>query len=143
MNLETIKDFLLGGGGIIVIILTIIQISPIKINPWSYLANKIGRAFNRELINKVDKLNDKVIKLETKSDERSANSGRAQILRFGDEVRHGVPHSKEHYDNILMIIHKYQVYCGSHPHYINNVAVATIKYIEASYQKHLENDDFL
>ena len=34
------------GGGILLAVLTVIQIAPIKINPWSALAKAIGRAIN-------------------------------------------------------------------------------------------------
>ena len=40
----TLKDLLLGGSGGLFALLTILQISPIKINPWSALARSIGRA---------------------------------------------------------------------------------------------------
>lgn len=39
----TLKDLLLGGSGGLFALLTILQISPIKINPWSALARSIGR----------------------------------------------------------------------------------------------------
>ena len=44
------------GGGILLAVLTVIQIAPIKINPWSALAKAIGRAINGEVIAKVDQL---------------------------------------------------------------------------------------
>lgn len=139
----TLQEIALGGGGALIVLLTLIQIVPVKINPWSKLANCIGRALNKELIDKVDAIDKKVVSLEEKSDERNANSCRSQILRFGDEILHGVPHSKEHYDNILGIITEYENYCEDNPKYMNNVAVATIKHIKHMYQIHLEEDSFL
>ena len=41
--------------GILLSLSAIIQISPIKINPWSYAAKIIGRAINSEMIEKIDK----------------------------------------------------------------------------------------
>lgn len=143
MDLQTFKDYLFGGSGAILVIMTLVQISPIKINPWTWLAEKIGRAINREVYEKIESIGNKVNILENKTDKREADNDRYMVLRFGDEVRHGVPHSKEHYDSILKIIHDYETYCYSHPKYKNNVAVATIRYIEETYQKHLEKDDFL
>ena len=35
---------------------TLVQVSPIKVNPWSWLARKIGRAINGEVIDRVDRL---------------------------------------------------------------------------------------
>lgn len=31
----TIKELLLGGGGLLLILMTLVQIAPIKINPWT------------------------------------------------------------------------------------------------------------
>lgn len=46
----TLKDLLLGGSGGLFALLTILQISPIKINPWSALARSIGRALNKDVL---------------------------------------------------------------------------------------------
>lgn len=143
MTLDTIKQILLGGGGSILIIMTIIQITPIKFNPWSWIAKKIGRAINGEVLDKVDGLGQELADHKEKSEERHATLCRAHILRFGDEVLHGIPHSKEGYDNILLDIDSYEEYCDKHPGYKNNVAVATIEHIKKMYQKHLEEDSFL
>ena len=35
---------------------TLIQISPIKVDPWTWLARKVGRAINGELMEKFDRL---------------------------------------------------------------------------------------
>lgn len=143
MSLETIKQIALGGGGVLLILMTLIQITPIKLNPWSWLGKKIGRAINGEVLSKVDDLSQELADHKAKSEERHATLCRAHILRFGDEVLHGVPHSKEGYDNILLDIDSYEEYCDAHPAYKNNVALATIANIKRMYQKHLENDSFL
>ena len=143
MTLREIIDTVLSSGGILLIAMTLIQIAPIKINPWSYIAKKLGKAINGEVIEKVDKLGKDLKDLRNECDVREANNCRYQILRFGDEILHGVPHSKEHYDNILIEINTYENYCANHPEYLNNVAVATIKYIKDMYQKHLEDNSFL
>lgn len=139
----SLNDIAVYGGSGFLILLTLIQIAPIKINPWSWLAGCLGRAINKDVIEKVDELDKKVDKLEKKSDERNATLCRTHILRFGDEILHDVPHSKEHYDNILVDIDTYEEYCNENPEYRNNIAVATIKHIKNMYQKHLEEDSFL
>lgn len=143
MTLEEIGNIALGGGGLVILLMTIVQITPIKINPWSFLSKKIGRAINGEVIDKVDRLSKDVSDLRDECGEREATLSRTHILRFGDEILHGVPHSKEHYDQILTDISAYERYCDDHPQYRNNVAVGTIKHIQKMYQKHLEEDSFL
>ena len=143
MTLEAIKQIALGGGGVLLILMTLIQITPIKFNPWSWIGRCIGRAINGELMSKMDVIDKELADHKEKSEERHATLCRSHILRFGDEVRHGVPHSKEGYDNILLDIDSYEEYCEKHPGYKNNVAVATIAHIKKMYQKHLEEDSFL
>ena len=143
MTLETIKQIALGGGGVLLILMTLIQITPIKINPWSWIARMIGRAINGEVLTKVDNLGKELADHKEKSEERHATLCRTHILSFGDEVLHGIPHSKEGYDNILIDIDSYEEYCDKHPGYKNNIAVETIKHIKTMYQKHLIDDSFL
>ena len=131
----------------------IIQIAPIKINPFTWLAKKIGNALTADLKSdlKADftELNDKVNNIETKLEthiadnkqERAADY-RARIIRFNDEIMEEKTHTKEYYDNILEDIDKYEVYCSSHPDYPNNKAVMAIHNIKAKYEEHMENNSF-
>ena len=143
VTLEDIKEISLYGGGIVLILMTLIQITPIKLNPWSWLGRVIGRAINGEVLEKVNTLTDDVKALKDEDAEQWASLSRSHILRFGDELLHGVPHSKEHFDQILLDISKYEKYCDDHPNYKNNIANATIKQIKNTYQKCLEENNFL
>ena len=143
MTLEDLKTILFSGGGVLLILMTVIQITPIKFNPWSWLGRCIGRTINGEVIVKVDNLSKELADHKAKSAEREATQCRSRILRFGDEILHSIPHSKEHYEQILIDIDSYEEYCDDHQDYKNNVAVATIKHIKKMYQKHLEEDSFL
>ena len=122
---------------------TLIQIAPIKINPWSALAKAIGRAINGELIEKVDKLESDVRTINDKVDESGARTARARILRFGDEIIHGVRHSKEHFDDVLDDITDYENYCNDHPNFKNGKTGLTSNLIQETYKKCLKEHDFI
>lgn len=124
-------------------IATLIQVSPIKIDPWSWLARKVGRAINGEVLEKVEQLENRVNNLKDTVEERAAKDARTRILRFGDECLHGDRHSKEHFDQILRDITEYETYCDEHPSFKNNMAVLTIGSIKGNYQDRLRNHDFL
>lgn len=143
MDLETLKHIGLGSGGVLLILMTLIQISPIKVNPWSWFGRCIGRIINGEVLEKVENLSRDVKNNKDDDDEQWASLSRSHILRFGDELLHGVSHSKEHFDQILLDISKYEHYCDTHPEYLNNIANATIKQIKKTYQKCLEENNFL
>ena len=91
----------------------------------------------------METLTKDVAKNKADDDEQWASLSRTHILRFGDEIRHGVVHSKEHFDQVLLDISKYERYCDTHKDYLNDVAHATIKLIRDTYQKSLEENNFL
>ena len=143
MDLATLKEIGIYGGTVTVALMTLFQIAPIKINPWSWLGKVIGRAINGEVIEKVEALSRDVKQNKADDDEQWASLSRSHILRFGDELLHGVGHSKEHFDQILLDISKYETYCSEHKDYLNDVAHETIKRIKNTYQKCLEENNFL
>ena len=143
MTIEDIRTIFLYGGGGLILLLTLVQITPIKINPWTWLARRVGRAINGEVLENVSHLKEDVKDLKDSNDEEWASLSRSHILRFGDELLHGVAHSKEHFDQILIDISKYKKYCAEHPDYLNDVANATMEQIQRTYQKCLEDNSFL
>ena len=122
---------------------TLVQIAPIKLNPWSWLARAIGRAINEEVIQKVDKLEQELKAQKEYTEEQTAKACRIRILRFGDEILHDVHHSKEHYDQILLDVTDYENYCREHPNFRNNMTVLTTRRIMSTYERCLEEHSFL
>lgn len=143
MTIEEVRQIFLSGGGALLVLMTIIQLTPIKINPWSWLGRCIGRAINGEVLKEMAALKIELTDHKEKSEERHATLCRSHILRFGDELLHDIPHSKEAFDSILLDIDSYEAYCEKHPCYKNNVALSTIAHIKRTYQKHLDDNSFL
>ncbi len=145
----TLQEILLGGGGAMLVLLTLVQISPIKIDPWSSLARAIGRALNKDVLDRLGTLENeqREIKAEVSaqkelSDKREADGWRADILRFNMELVKHTKHTREDYIEILDIIDKYEKYCDAHKEYENNRAVHAVANIERCYDDRLKNDDF-
>lgn len=143
MTLESIKEIGLYGGGILLVLMTLIEITPIKLNPWKWLGRIIGRAINGEVLEKVDTLAKDVMDNKADDDDKWASLSRSHILAFGDEIRLGIGHSKERFDQILLDISDYEQYCENHPNYHNDKAPVTIELIKQKYQKCLEENNFL
>lgn len=120
-----------------------IEITPIKLNPWSWLAKKIGKAMNAELIEKVDKLESDLKQMRDENEEQTAKDNRTAILRFGDELRIGIKHSKESFDNILITISDYDHYCESHSEFKNRITEINEKYISDIFDECLRKNTFL
>lgn len=142
----------------------LVEISPIKINPWSGIAQLIGRALTRELMVEVQGLREEHRELKGEvqglreehkemqgelkthirvSDESEVKQCRLRILRFNDELLQGTKHTKEHFDNILEDIDDYEAYCRSHPNYENNKAVLAIANCKKTYLQCVEDKSFL
>ena len=113
------------------------QITPIKVNPWSAIARAIGKA----LIG-----GDIMAKLEEHirvDDERDADMHRYRLLRFNTELLRKTRHTKEEFDEILYSVTYYERYCEDHPKYENNRAVLAIENIKRVYKECMETNDFL
>jgi len=139
----TLAEILTYGGGGLFVLMTLVQITPIKINPWSWLGKVIGRAINGEVLEKVETLTNDVANNKADDDDKWASLSRSHILAFGDEIRLGINHSQERFDQILLDIAEYKQYCDSHPNYHNDKAPVTIALIEQTYQTCLKENKFL
>lgn len=69
----SLKEMLLGGGGLLIVLLTMVEIAPIKFNPWSALAKGIGRAINAEMLNELKAVKSELADHIRKDDERNAD----------------------------------------------------------------------
>lgn len=153
----TLKEIFMGGSGTLVIILTLVQLSPIKIDPWSAvgrgfgrLLKWIGRSLNGDVLSKLDKLEagqqetkeqlDEHIRVD---DERDANARRRNILNFDAELVRGKNYTHEYFVDLLADIDEYERYCEAHPGYKNNRAVLAIANIKRVYAENERSNSFL
>ena len=147
MNLQ---EIITGGGISLFVLLTIIQIAPVKINPWGAIAKAFGRAINAEVLKELAEM--KATQKETREkleahidmdDERMADVHRTRILHFNTELLREIDHTKEEFIEALADIDEYEQYCKDHPNYKNNRAVHAVANIKRVYDDRLEKHDFL
>ena len=136
---------------------TLLQISPLKINPWSWLGKALKwlwrafcRSLNADVLNKLSTMErdqketkDKLeshIKLD---DEREADKVRASILHFNNELLRSIPHTKEEFVEMLSKIDWYKDFCETHKDYKNSRSVHAIANIERVYDERMKKHDFL
>ncbi len=137
------SDTLLGGLVALLASSVVVQVAPIKLNPWTWLAKKIGRAINGEVTAQLAEISDKLDAHIYEDDKNDAKRARVRILRFADEILQGELHSKEHFDEILEDITEYNRYCARHPEFPNDKATISIAHIESTYRTRMEKNDFL
>lgn len=125
------------------LLLSLIQIAPLKLDPWTALFGWVGRKMTGDLSKKIDALEKKLDSLEAKEDRRDAVNKRVRILRFEDELQSDARHSKDSFDQVLSDITDYDQYCAAHPEFRNNQTSATVEHIKKVYSERLERRDFL
>ena len=139
----SIQELLTGGGGLLVLALTVIQIAPVRVNPWAAIAKAIGRAINAEVLAELERTRIKLDNHIKTDDERAADMHRARILRFNQELIRQIPHTREEFIEVLTEIDRYQRFCREHPDYPNSRAVHAIANIGRVYDERLQKHDFL
>ena len=139
----SIQEILTGGGGVLLVLLTLVQISPIELNPWSALAKVVGRAINADVTLELSEIKEKLDGHVTMDDRRNADGHRTRILHFNNELLRGIEHTKEEFIEALAEIDAYERYCADHPEYPNNRAVLAIENIRSNYKERLQKHDFL
>lgn len=113
------------------------------VKPLTKLARAIGRAINGELMEKVERLEQKVEKMDQEEHLQRAKDARTRVLRFGDELIHDVRHTKEHFDDVLRDITEYEKYCDEHPKFENDQMHITAEHIKETYHRCLKEHSFL
>lgn len=136
--------------GIVLVLSTLVEVSKIKVNPWSSLAKWFGKKVNAEVLKELSKVKTELSQTKETldrhiviDDERNADMHRAYILRFTMERLRGIKHTEEEYHEILYSIGYYEKYCGEHKDYPNNRAVLAIEYIQEDYKDRMKKRDFL
>lgn len=140
---------------IVIMVLSLVEISPIKINPWSVLIKWIAKLLGivdlktemvqvRDRMDELEKKIDQIkISEEEKEQLKEALAARRRILRFNDELLLKIKHSKEMFNDILKDITDYDNYCRTHPDFVNQRAVFAEQNVGKAYKKCMEENDFL
>lgn len=114
---------------------------------WGFIQFLLQRKDNKDdcakkILDMIQKLDEKIDKLDGELSERGAIACRVRILKFMDEILEGWSHSFDSYTQVMQDITNYINYCDLHPRFKNHQTEATIEYIKNDYQEHLEKNDF-
>ena len=114
---------------------------------WGFIQFLLQRKDNKEdcskkILDMIQKLDEKIDKLDGELSERGAIACRVRILKFMDEILEGWNHSFDSYTQVMQDITNYLHYCNENPSFKNHQTEATIEYIKNDYQEHLEKNDF-
>lgn len=116
--------------GIFVVILSLVEISPLKVNPWKWL-----KAF-AELPSRLEKL-------EHEFNNDRAFRWRQMIINRSERIQDGNLLRKEVWKDTIETIGNYERYCSVHPEFRNELATVTIEYMREQYKYALDHNLFL
>jgi hypothetical protein len=127
---------------IIIVVSVFIQITPIKINPWSALFKWIGKIITGNACSKIDGLIDNVEQIEKDVNTNEKDRIRWEILDFANSCRNNRKHTRDEFQHIVALNDKYKRLL-SETNDSNGVFEVEYNYIQDMYAERLEKNDFL
>ncbi|MGN0363217.1 MAG: hypothetical protein ACI4ET_10295 [Bilifractor sp.] len=156
---------------LLIVILTMLQLSRLPVKPWSAIARALGKALNAEFLTEIRDLQKQVSSLEKDLDKRDTDlhsqldtieqhriedkreakerdlmrdaiTARYRLIRCADEIRQGMQHSQEAFEQMLEDKDLYEKYCTDHPEFPNSKANASIKLVQDTYEMCLKENKF-
>ena len=113
----------------------LVEITPIKVNPLSWLLKWVGSKVNGEMIKRIDKL-------EANVDTNEMDRIRWEVLDFANSCRNGRRHTQDEFEHIVTLVKKYEGLLeklGKE----NGVFEMEYKYIVRLYEKCQQENDFI
>lgn len=143
MNIvDYLKDIFTNPTVIIFGAITLFEIVPIKINPWTTLFRWIGKAINGELKEQLSDLSSDVSELKSDFEMKKAEDMRWEILEFANTCRIGNEHSKDEWRHVMNQVSEYEEYT-ERKGITNGVIEEDTRFLRELYHERNIRNDFL
>lgn len=143
MNIvDYLKDIFTNPTVIIFGAITLFEIVPIKINPWTTLFRWIGKAINGELKEQLSYLSSDVSELKSDFEMKKAEDMRWEILEFANTCRIGNEHSKDEWRHVMNQVSEYEEYT-ERKGITNGVIEEDTRFLRELYHERNLRNDFL
>lgn len=104
------KDEISIGFLILIVLMSLVQVSKININPWDWFFGLIGKKLNKEVFEKVDAI-DKKLDDHIKEDQtEKLESMRRDILEFANSCMNKRKHTQEQFTFVIKKCDEYEKY---------------------------------
>lgn len=134
---------------IAVVLSLIVQISPIKINPWTALFKWIGKLLTQEIKGDIDQIGKDLDELKqqqealsAKVDKNEMNRMRYEVLDFANSCKNKRRHTKEEFDHIFELNDQYEKLLEKTGG-TNGQFHEAFDFIKGLFRRCMENNDFL
>lgn len=134
--IETLMKQLLANPGVVLFsAITLIEIAPIKINPWKWLGVKIGNLLVGDIRKDLQDLKKEV-------EETKVQNWRWNVLDFANSCKNNRRHTQDEWKHTISQLAEYEEYIDRHE-ITNGVFEEDARYLREEYQKHCRMNDFL
>lgn len=136
------KDYMAEIAAWLTVLSIVIEVAPIKINPWTKLLKGIGNRMNADILKRLDEVETQLKKQDDKIDNNEKDRIRYEILDFARACRKHEQHTKEEFDHIFEQYDKYEVILAKleQP---NGKVTQAMRFLSSIYQEILETDGFV
>lgn len=149
LSLPQIKNGISIGGIVLIVVLSLLQVSKININPWDKIFGWIGDRLNSNLRGELNKVDQKVDTIGKKLDghiressEKDLQDTRRDILEFCNSCMNKRKHTKEQFDFVIAQCDKYKKHIRDNK-IENGVISSAIREIERLYEQCIRENSFL
>lgn len=129
--MSEILNYIGSGSVAVVVILSLIEFVPIKINPIQWIGNRFNKG-----------IHDDVIKINEKLDDHIADDMRTYIIDFQNQCLNKRKHTKEEFTRAYKMCDKYEQYIEVNK-LKNSEVDEAISYIKRVYNHCLDSGDFI
>ena len=133
--IANLKEWLANPGVVILGAVTLIQIAPIKINPWSWIKDKLSDLIYGEVRKDIQKVRDEVT-------EMKVQNWRWNVLDFANSCKNNRRHTLDEWKHTISQLAEYERYIERNE-ITNGVFEEDARYLREEYQKHCKMNDFL
>lgn len=133
--IENVKQLLANPGVVLFGAVTLIEIVPIKLNPWKWLGSKIGNLLIGDVRKDVQALKNELT-------EMKVQNWRWNVLDFANSCKNGRRHTPDEWKHVISQLAEYETYIERNE-ITNGVFEEDARYLREEYQKHCRLNDFL
>lgn len=149
MTLQAVWDILVGwkeeaGLGLIIllILMSVVQVSKININPWDWLLGLIGKKLNKAIFDKVEEVEKKLDKHIEEDNKAKLEAQRRDILDFANACMNKRRHTQEQFKFVIKKCDEYEKYIEDN-HIKNGEITSAIEEIRRLNTKCRQENSFL
>jgi len=122
--------------------ITLLQIAPIKVDPWVKVLQWLGTMLNGDVQIQLDGLKADMENIKADFDDKITSDMRWNILDFSNSCKNGRFHTKEEWHHVISQLGEYEKMIETKK-IANGVMREEARYLKELYQERCQKNDFL